>query len=98
VSRLSERLKLRYESIEDLPPTPLFKAGASVLFETPWHLYGKPKVDYSKCTKCRLCWLYCPDGVIKMAEEGPKVDYAHCKGCGICAEECPVKAITMVME
>jgi len=48
----------RYESLEELPPTPIIRAGISIERDTSWHLYGRPKVDRSKCTKCRLCWLY----------------------------------------
>lgn len=95
MAKLSDTIKLRYASLEDLPPTPLFKSGASKLFETPWHLHGKPVVDPSKCTRCKLCWLYCPEGVVEVGGEGVVVDYARCKGCGICANECPVKAIRM---
>lgn len=59
-----------------------------------WRAF-KPVIDYNKCTKCMLCWLYCPDNAI---DEKIKVDYDYCKGCGICAKECPVKAINMVEE
>lgn len=97
MAKLSNKLKIRYESFEDLPPTPLLKSGVSKFLETPWHLYGRPNIDLSKCTRCKLCWLYCPEGVVRMVEKGPTVDYARCKGCGVCAEECPTKAITMVM-
>ena len=63
-----------------------------------WRLY-RPSIDYRKCIKCLLCWMYCPDGVISVSGEGlPVIDYEYCKGCGICAEECPVKAIEMVKE
>ncbi|MEM4700054.1 MAG: 4Fe-4S binding protein [Candidatus Nezhaarchaeales archaeon] len=93
--RLSESLKIRYESIEDLPIAPLLRSGVSILFETPWHLHGRPSIDRAKCTKCWLCWAYCPEGVVRRGEGGPEVDYARCKGCGICANECPTKAIAM---
>jgi len=56
-------------------------------------------MDKTKCTKCLLCWLYCPDAVIVRAKDGSvSINYDYCKGCGICAEVCPAKAITMVME
>jgi len=57
----------------------------------------KPVHHKEKCTKCGLCWVFCPDGAIKWDGEGyPEVDYDYCKGCGICARECPTKAIEMV--
>lgn len=62
----------------------------------------RPVWDAEKCTNCLICWVYCPDGAIKLNEEGKVigVDYDYCKGCGICAQECPpkVKAYTMVQE
>jgi len=59
----------------------------------------RPVIDYSKCVKCLLCWLYCPEGaVVRRGDGGMEIDYEYCKGCGVCANECPVKAITMVEE
>ena len=64
----------------------------------------RPVCDHSKCIPsikkkpaCFLCWLYCPEGVIK-ATIPLEIDLEYCKGCGICAEECPGKAMTMVDE
>lgn len=63
-----------------------------------WRTF-RPVIDASKCIKCGLCWLYCPDMAIVRTPEGEyEFDLKYCKGCGICAEECPVKAITMVEE
>jgi len=59
----------------------------------------KPVIDSSKCIKCGLCWLHCPDNVIEWKSNSiPEIDYAYCKGCGVCASVCPVKAIRMVVE
>ncbi|NLI81695.1 MAG: 4Fe-4S binding protein [Deltaproteobacteria bacterium] len=65
---------------------------------------SRPQIDPSKCTpmknqrpSCFICWLYCPDGVVKRSIP-VEIDLDYCKGCGICAEECPTKAITMVEE
>ena len=59
-----------------------------------WRTF-RPVIDPEKCSKCGLCSLYCPEGVIS---EDLKIDYDFCKGCGICANECPMKAIRMERE
>ncbi len=58
----------------------------------------KPVIDLNKCTRCMLCWLFCPDMAILWNGRDVVVSYDYCKGCGICAHECPVKAIDMVPE
>lgn len=62
-----------------------------------WRAF-RPVVDQSKCIKCELCSVYCPDNSIH--NEGGKraVNLDYCKGCGICSKVCPVKAITMKEE
>ena len=57
----------------------------------------KPVIDYEKCTKCMICFVYCPDSAFTIDAKGyPLVDYDACKGCDICETECPVKVITLV--
>ncbi len=59
----------------------------------------KPIFDNSKCNKCGLCYIFCPEGCIEQQADGFfKADLFYCKGCGICAEECPKDVITMVEE
>ncbi|RLE97958.1 MAG: ferredoxin [Thermoprotei archaeon] len=59
----------------------------------------RPVIDHSRCIKCLLCWLYCPEGaVVRHEDNSVEIDYDYCKGCGICANECPVRAITVVAE
>ena len=59
----------------------------------------QPTYDHSKCNKCGLCRMYCPEGCIKINNDGfYTADLYYCKGCGICARECPKKVITMVQE
>ena len=59
----------------------------------------RPVYDTSKCIKCGLCAIFCPDGCIGQNAEGYfEADLFYCKGCGICARECWTQAITMVEE
>ena len=59
----------------------------------------RPIIDKSKCSKCTLCYIFCPEGCIEKDAEGYfEANLFYCKGCGICAAECPKKAITMVEE
>jgi pyruvate ferredoxin oxidoreductase delta subunit len=77
----------------------IFEPGSSVQYKTGEWRTLRPMLDKSKCTKCALCWVYCPDMAITIGEDGfPICDLDYCKGCGICAEECSLKAITMVEE
>jgi len=68
-----------------------------------WRTF-RPEIDEAKCTpaknkrpSCFICWLYCPEGVVKRSIP-VEIDLLYCKGCGICAEECPTKAISMIEE
>jgi pyruvate ferredoxin oxidoreductase delta subunit len=64
-----------------------------------WKTY-KPERDMTKCTKCLICTLYCPDGAIRWDPKKGDIEFDlnYCKGCGICANECPTKAIVMKIE
>ena len=55
----------------------------------------RPIRDKKKCTKCHICWQFCPDNAITTDIE---FDYDYCKGCAICATVCPFKAIHMEPE
>ncbi|PIX31990.1 ferredoxin [Candidatus Bathyarchaeota archaeon CG_4_8_14_3_um_filter_42_8] len=84
---------------KEMPLTPISYPTVGSMGKTgSWRTF-RPEVDYSKCTRCMLCWVYCPDAAISCQEDNsPKIDYDYCKGCGICANECPVKAIAMHRE
>jgi len=62
-----------------------------------WRIF-KPILNLEKCTKCGICIIYCPEGVITMTSSGPEIDYENCKGCLICFNECPVKAFNYIRE
>ena len=59
----------------------------------------RPVIDESKCKRCFLCYLYCPDAAISLDEKNyPHIDYDYCKGCLICYQECPPQAISFELE
>ena len=63
-----------------------------------WRTF-RPVIDLHRCTKCNVCWKFCPDVAIWLDKDGwPVVDYEHCKGCGICEVECSPRAIAMEKE
>jgi pyruvate ferredoxin oxidoreductase delta subunit len=67
-----------------------------------WRAF-RPVWKPENCIQCLFCWIYCPDGAVKVKDgKREDFDYDHCKGCGICANECPgkkgQKAIIMVEE
>ena len=74
-------------------PTP---GQRNIGFKTNFSRSVRPEIDLKKCTDCKLCSIYCPDGAIDF--EKIKVDYDYCQGCSICASVCPPKAIEMISE
>jgi len=75
------------------------EAGNASLRRTGDWKSERPIVDKEKCNKCGLCWLYCPEGAMKLLEDGYyEPDLFYCKGCGICANVCKREAITMIEE
>jgi len=73
--------------------------GSAAQYQTGDWRSRRPTYDFSKCIKCGLCQIYCPEGCIKQKEDGTFIaDLFYCKGCGICAKECPKKVITMAEE
>jgi len=77
---------------------PVGRAGNVPTRTGGWAL-SQPQLDYSRCNRCLLCWIYCPDGSIQRTgadgEERLVIDYLYCKGCGICERECARGAIVM---
>lgn len=74
----------------------VIEPGSASQYQTGGWRSQRPIIDNSKCNKCGLCYIYCPDASIKQEEDGYfSVDLYYCKGCGICDVECPKDAITM---
>ncbi|MDD1679845.1 MAG: 4Fe-4S binding protein [Methanomicrobiales archaeon] len=63
-----------------------------------WRVF-RPTFKHSKCTKCGICSLICPEGCIEVgADEYYYPNLVYCKGCGLCAQECPAEDIEMEQE
>jgi pyruvate ferredoxin oxidoreductase delta subunit len=59
----------------------------------------KTTYDFTKCIKCGLCQIYCPEGCIGQNTDGYfEANTFWCKGCGICHRECPTGVISMIDE
>ncbi len=84
---------------KDIPSAPVTYADTKDIGTGDWRVQ-RPVLDISKCTRCYICWEYCPDVsmVVGSAGDYPAVDLYHCKGCGICSNECPKGAIKMERE
>jgi pyruvate ferredoxin oxidoreductase gamma subunit len=59
----------------------------------------RPVLQPDKCSKCWLCFIWCPEAAISLdVNDLPVVDYDVCKGCLLCAHECPTHAFTIEKE
>jgi pyruvate ferredoxin oxidoreductase delta subunit len=73
--------------------------GSARQYESGTWRSQRPTYEFSRCIKCGLCALYCPEGCIAQNEDSHFVaDLFYCKGCGVCARECPTRTITMQEE
>ncbi|MBI4687675.1 MAG: 2-oxoacid:acceptor oxidoreductase family protein [Nitrospirae bacterium] len=89
----SDVITMPFEAADISSPSVTIPANTPLKKTGNWRIF-KPVWDYELCTKCMTCVMRCPDGCIRVNEEGfPYSDYENCKGCMICAEECPAKAI-----
>ncbi len=56
----------------------------------------RPTYDFSRCLKCGICYVFCPEGCVRQNQKGFfEANPFYCKGCGICAFECPTRVIVM---
>lgn len=88
-------MSVKYDQLKGIPI--IREAGSSIKNNTGAWRTVRPDANLEKCTKCKLCWLYCPEAAITW-QDGPRFDYTICKGCLICANECPAKAIEKTKE
>ena len=80
------------ETWEDLPLAGVvpWPGNTEEVDTSAWRTF-KPVINQDKCIRCRLCWVYCPDGAILEVDEEYtnskgrkfkitfKVDYVHCR-------------------
>jgi 2-oxoacid:acceptor oxidoreductase delta subunit (pyruvate/2-ketoisovalerate family) len=91
---------------QDLPLGGLIvNAGNAIEYQTGGWRAFRPVINWEKtptrkaCSKCLICWLYCPESAMIVADgEFKGVDLDHCKGCGLCEQVCPTQCIAMVEE
>jgi len=91
-------IDLGFEGVELSAPAIRGQATSRHLKTGDWRTI-RPVIDRERCCRCRLCFTFCPDGVIALDEEDyPVIDYDHCKGCLICLVQCPGRAIESEIE
>jgi 2-oxoacid:acceptor oxidoreductase gamma subunit (pyruvate/2-ketoisovalerate family)/2-oxoacid:acceptor oxidoreductase delta subunit (pyruvate/2-ketoisovalerate family) len=83
----------------ELPIGLTTKAGSAQAYKTGSWRSLVPVTDATKCIKCGICWIYCPDCARYQTKDGTyETNFDYCKGCGICARECPTHCIKMQEE
>jgi len=89
----------QFKTWRDLTPIPVSKPSeASMGITGEWRVF-KPVYDREECNRCLACWMFCPENVVSVDEEGyPVINYTYCKGCGVCASVCPKKNMHLVRE
>jgi 2-oxoacid:acceptor oxidoreductase gamma subunit (pyruvate/2-ketoisovalerate family)/2-oxoacid:acceptor oxidoreductase delta subunit (pyruvate/2-ketoisovalerate family) len=84
---------------QDLPVGLIVQPGSAKNYKTGSWRSLVPVTDATKCIKCGLCWIFCPDSArYRMPDGTYETNFEYCKGCGVCARECPSRCITMIEE
>ncbi len=94
--KMSAADKDKFNSLESIPFAPSY--GFNLVSVNSGFRTSRPVVAEDKCNGCLLCYLYCPDGVVKKKGDVVTIDYDYCKGCGICQKICRKGAISMEKE
>ncbi len=88
---------LSYDSHENFPELAVTCSDTTYNKTGLWRVM-RPVIDLERCTRCLICWKFCPDAAIEIRQEAPHIQYDYCKGCGVCAEECPQGCISFERE
>ncbi len=89
--------KIELHSIEEYPELAVSREDMTYNKTGAWRVI-RFTIDLTHCTRCLLCWKFCPDAAIEIVDGAPHINLEFCKGCGICAEECPCKCISFSQE
>ena len=74
----------------------VIEPGNAAIYRTGDWRSQKPTYDFSRCLKCGICFVFCPEGCVRQNHRGfYEADFYYCKGCGICSYECPTRVIAM---
>ncbi|MFZ4394931.1 MAG: 4Fe-4S binding protein [Kiritimatiellia bacterium] len=87
----------RPSALNEYPQGTVYPAGHLVEGCAAWR-HIRPAIDQTACSRCKRCWLVCPEGAMRHTDGRFDMDFDFCKGCGVCARECPRKAIRMTKE
>ena len=84
--------KKLYKREKEIPQMPVTNNSMMENITSDWR-NATPVIDHSLCSKCMICWKFCPEVSVRLVGDKPIIDYDYCKGCGICVVECPNNAI-----
>ena len=77
----------------------IYAVGNSAQRQTGGWRQFRPVLHADRCTRCWLCFVWCPEGAIALdSDDYPVVDYTVCKGCLLCTHECPTQAFSIEKE